>query len=190
MAYQAALLGQTATIRNPLAKAEHGTIAAVIASYLKSPNYIGLRKTSKVGYLTRLETLRVEHGHRTVAGLSRSRIITAFLQPLADRPGAALDTLKKLRILIRHADLLLLLFGADREAPVGERCVALSISRKCRKELLAEDYPPSAVDRAARITAVESPDGEIVTVLRPRGPRGKRYRKAFHNHRPKMLKSA
>jgi hypothetical protein len=91
---------------------------------------------------------------------------------------------------VRDADLLLLLFGADREAPVGEGCVALSISRKCRKELLAEGYPPSAVDRAARITAVESPDGEIVTVLRPRGHRGKRYRKAFHNHRPKMLKSA
>jgi enterobacteria phage integrase len=54
-------------------------------------------------YFTRLETLRVEHGHRTVAGLNRSRIITAVLQPFADRPGAALDTLKKLRILIRHA---------------------------------------------------------------------------------------
>jgi len=38
-----------------------------------------------------------------VAGLSRERIITGILQPFADRPGAALDTLKKLRILIRHA---------------------------------------------------------------------------------------
>jgi len=47
--------------------------------------------------------LRTEHGHRTVAGLSRERIITGILQPFADRPGAALDTLKKLRILIRHA---------------------------------------------------------------------------------------
>src|SRR4051794_26782919 len=28
---------------------------------------------------------------------------TGILQPYADRPGAALDTLKKLRILIRHA---------------------------------------------------------------------------------------
>jgi integrase len=33
---------------------------------------------------------------------SRDRI-NKMLQPLADRPGAALDTLKKLRILIRHA---------------------------------------------------------------------------------------
>jgi len=45
----------------------------------------------------------VEHGHRTVIGLTRDRINTKILQPLADRPGAALDTLKKLRILIGHA---------------------------------------------------------------------------------------
>ena len=48
-------------------------------------------------------TLRTEHGHRTVAGLSREGIATGILQPNADRPGAAPDTLKKLRILIRHA---------------------------------------------------------------------------------------
>jgi integrase len=103
VAYQAALLGQTTTPRNQLATVEPGTIGALVASYLKSANYIGLRQSSKVGYLTRLETIRVEHGHRTVAGLNRSRIIAAILQPFADRPGAALDTLKKLRILIRHA---------------------------------------------------------------------------------------
>lgn len=44
-----------------------------------------------------------QHGHRAVSGLTRERIITGILQPYADRPGAALDTLKKLRILIRHA---------------------------------------------------------------------------------------
>jgi len=80
-----------------------GTIAALIASNMKSAEYIGLRDTSKVGYASRLEMLRTEHGHRSVAGLSRERIITGILQPFADRPGAALDTLKKLRILIHHA---------------------------------------------------------------------------------------
>src|SRR6478672_4624472 len=68
-AYEAALSGQTTTNKNPLARAEHGTIAALITSYFKSASYIGLRKTSKVGYLTRMERLRVEHGHRSVAGL-------------------------------------------------------------------------------------------------------------------------
>ena len=80
-----------------------GSIGALIASYMRSGQFIALRSTSKAGYMTRLETMRVEHGHRSVAGLTRDRINTTILSPLADRPGAALDTLKKLRILIRHA---------------------------------------------------------------------------------------
>jgi enterobacteria phage integrase len=102
-AYQAALLGQPVPVRDRFVRAAPGTLAALVASYLKSAEYIGLRATTKMGYMSRLETLRTEHGHRTVAGLSRERIITGILQPYADRPGAALDTLKKLRILIRHA---------------------------------------------------------------------------------------
>jgi enterobacteria phage integrase len=102
-AYQAALLGQSAPVRDRLVPAQPGSIAALIASYMRSAEYIGLRDTSKTGYTSRLEMLRTEHGHRTVAGLSRERIVTGILQPYADRPGAALDTLKKLRILILHA---------------------------------------------------------------------------------------
>jgi integrase len=83
--------------------AKPGTIAALITSYMKSAEFIALRDTSKVDYIRRLEALRISHGHRTVAGMSRERIIRFILQPYADRPGAALDTLKKLRILIRHA---------------------------------------------------------------------------------------
>jgi hypothetical protein len=101
-AYQAALLGQSVPC-DRFALAASGTLAALVASYMKSAEYIGLRDTSKAGYISRLEMFRTVHGHRTVAGLSRERIITGILQPFADRPGAALDTLKKLRILIRHA---------------------------------------------------------------------------------------
>jgi integrase len=56
-----------------------------------------------VGYTSRIEVLRTQHGHRTVTGLSRERIVTGILQPYADRPGAALSILKMLRVLIRHA---------------------------------------------------------------------------------------
>ena len=103
LAYQAALLGQAEFVPDRFVRAAPGTIAALVISYMKSAEYIGLRETSKAGYNSRLEALRTEHGHRTVAGLTRERIITGILQPFADRPGAALDTLKKLRILIRHA---------------------------------------------------------------------------------------
>ena len=38
--------------------------------------------------------------------MTRERIVKAFLDPYADRPGAALSILKMLRILIRHAIML------------------------------------------------------------------------------------
>src|SRR5262245_12156638 len=89
VAYQASLLGQPAPARDGFVRAAPGTIAALVASYMKSADYIGLRDTTKVGYASRIEVLRTQHGHRTVNGLSRERIVTGILQPYADRPGAA-----------------------------------------------------------------------------------------------------
>jgi enterobacteria phage integrase len=97
--YALALAGQTAPT---LKRDAPGTIGALIVSYLRSSKYTTLRDTTRIGYMNRLERIRVDHGHRTVAGLTRERIIS-ILEPIADRPAAALDTLKKLRILIRHA---------------------------------------------------------------------------------------
>lgn len=104
-AYQAALTGQPVE-RNQVMRAAPGTIAALIASYKQSSEYRDLRPTSKAQYDHRLEFIREQHGGRTVDGLSPKRIIKGILQPLADRPGSALDTLKKLRVLIRHAILI------------------------------------------------------------------------------------
>lgn len=100
-AYTAAMAGETSgpTIK----KDAPGTIGALIASYKASGQYTGLGETSKTGYTSRLEAIRIDHGHRAVAGLTKDRIQTFILDPLADRPGAALDTIKKLRILIKHA---------------------------------------------------------------------------------------
>jgi integrase len=78
-----------------------GTLAALITSYLQDPAFRDLRDTTKGSYLTRLETLRREHGARSVAGLTQERIET-MLAAYDDRPAAKLDTLKKLRILIKH----------------------------------------------------------------------------------------
>jgi enterobacteria phage integrase len=101
-AYTAAMVGETAA-KPTIKKDAPGTIGALIASYKASGAYTGLSETSKAGYSSRLEQIRVDHGHRAVAGLTKDRIQTFILDPLADRPGAALDTLKKLRILITHA---------------------------------------------------------------------------------------
>jgi enterobacteria phage integrase len=102
-AYGQMLAGQLTPTRKREARPAPDTVAALIISYQRSASYVGLRNTTKAGYASRIEALRTEHGHRTVAGLSRERIITGILQPYADRPGAALSILKMLRVLIRHA---------------------------------------------------------------------------------------
>jgi enterobacteria phage integrase len=103
VAYHAALTGQIDPPRQRHVRAAPGTIGALIISYMQSAAYRGLRETSKTGYRSRIEMLRTQHGHRSIEGLSRERIITGILQPYADRPGAALATLKMLRVLIRHS---------------------------------------------------------------------------------------
>jgi enterobacteria phage integrase len=103
VAYRAALAGELALGRERHVTPASRTIAALIISYMRSVAYLGLRQTTKVGYAAGMETLRAKHGHRTTTGLTRQRIVTGILQPYADRPGAALFTLKILRVLIRHA---------------------------------------------------------------------------------------
>lgn len=102
-AYQAALAGQFTRGREKYVSPARGTIGALISSYKRSTSYLALRKTTKAGYASRIETLLTKHGHRSVAGLTRQRIASGVLQPYADRPGAALSILKMLRVLIRHA---------------------------------------------------------------------------------------
>lgn len=82
-----------------------GSIGAKIAAYIGSAAYRSLSESSKSGYSSRLEQIRTDHGHRAFAGLTKERIEAVILAPLADRPGAQLDTLKKLRILINHFKL-------------------------------------------------------------------------------------
>lgn len=102
-AYAAALAGSPTPAKAESRFPAAGTIGALVVSYLKSPAYLDLRETSRAGYRSRLEIIRTEHGHRTVAGMTREGIVTKILQPFADRPGQRLAILKMLRILIRHA---------------------------------------------------------------------------------------
>ena len=101
-AYAAALAGhefRSAQSRYPGAP---GTIGALVTSYRRYGDYSALRATTKKGYASRLAVIEVEHGHRSVAGLTNERV-RKMLAPYADRPGAALSLLKMFRILIKHA---------------------------------------------------------------------------------------
>jgi hypothetical protein len=104
-AYQAAMTGAVQTKPAPKQDTPR-SLGALIASYYDSEEFAALRASSKDGYRRRLELMREAHGHRAVAGLTRERIEAKILKPLANKPGAKLDTLKKLRILIRHAKAL------------------------------------------------------------------------------------
>ena len=102
-AYAAALHGgEIEDSRPKIERPGNGTLAALIASYKQDAAFRDLRETTKAGYLSRLDTIQREHGARSVAGLNQERIET-MLAAYDDRPASKLDTLKKLRILIKHA---------------------------------------------------------------------------------------
>jgi enterobacteria phage integrase len=75
------MAGETPSTRTVLQRDAPGTIGALIASYMQTGAFIALRATSKAGYMTRLETMRVDHGHRSISGLTRDRINTFMLRP-------------------------------------------------------------------------------------------------------------
>ena len=94
--------GESEDSRPKIERPGNGTLAALIASYKQDAAFRDLRETTKAGYLSRLDTIQREHGARSVAGLNQERIET-MLAAYDDRPASKLDTLKKLRILIKHA---------------------------------------------------------------------------------------
>lgn len=101
-AYAAALAGQTVpenTVRPAVAR---DSLAALITDYIQHGNYRTLRATTRKGYASRLETLRKDHGHRTVSGMERAGVLRHVLDPYAGKPGAQHSLLKMLRILIHH----------------------------------------------------------------------------------------
>src|SRR5712664_3885504 len=70
-AYAAAMaVGQGRPERAELKKDAPGSLGALIASYLRSGGFTGLAEMSKPGYLSRINTIREDHGHRPVAGLT------------------------------------------------------------------------------------------------------------------------
>lgn len=102
-AYAAALAGEVKARKEKPGQHAPRSIAALVADYVATPLFLGRALNTRKGYLSRFEALRQTHGHRSVAGMTASGIEKAILRPYADRPGAYLDTLKKLRILVKHA---------------------------------------------------------------------------------------
>ena len=88
----------------------------------------------------------------------------------------ASSRLKQRGVTARVADLLLN-YG-DVHLHAGEGATTVSMSRNAAAMLVAEGVDPDVVIRARRLSAVLGRKG-LVTVLRPEGRNGRRYRRQF-----------
>jgi hypothetical protein len=71
-AYAAAMASFGATPAPAVKKDAAGSLGALIESYMRSGAFTGLAEMSKPGYQSRLDTMREEHGHRSVVGSQES----------------------------------------------------------------------------------------------------------------------
>lgn len=83
-------------------RSKPGTVAALVAAYYRSSEYLNLRPITQRTYRSTMEPFREQHGEKTVANLKRKHI-KAIIAKLADRPAVANNWLKSMRILLRFA---------------------------------------------------------------------------------------
>lgn len=81
-----------------------GSIDALVMRYFKSPEYLSLKAPTKKAYRLAIERMvdLEGMGPRNIAEMRREHV-KAIMARRADRPSAANDALKKLRILIKFA---------------------------------------------------------------------------------------
>jgi len=99
----AAAVGGEATTRPTLRRIRRARIGALITSYLNGDAFASFGEGSKPRYRSRMDQIRRDHGHRAVGASRRSAHRGEDTQVARQQAGAKIDTLKKLRILIRHA---------------------------------------------------------------------------------------
>jgi integrase len=83
-------------------RVEPGTIDAVIVNFYRSTDFLKLKHTTQRVRRNVLEKFRVLHGKKRVALLTAAHL-KAIIGDMADRPEAANNLLKVLRVLLRHA---------------------------------------------------------------------------------------
>ncbi len=76
-----------------------GSMSALIAHYYNSPEFRGLKDSTKVTYRGILERFREDYGHLSVAGLQRTHV-RAIIGEMEDRPAAANNLLRRLKMLM------------------------------------------------------------------------------------------
>lgn len=102
-AYAAALAGVKDWQANIGAtRTKPGSIDALVVSYYRSPQFLGLRETTKQTYRPIIERFRLQHGGRLIRDLRREHV-KLLVGKMADRPQAANRLLSLLKIMLDHA---------------------------------------------------------------------------------------
>ncbi len=116
-AYQNALDLKTAQrIENGAAKVLAGTIADLIARYYRSPEFLGLKASTKSTYRSIIEPFRAKHGDKRVATLRREHIKEMLAKKVAT-PTAGNNWLKRMRQLM--------IFAIDAGMRADDPCIGL-----------------------------------------------------------------
>jgi enterobacteria phage integrase len=116
--FMAAYAIQIGEISNRVAmrpKPAPGTFAALAIRYFGSPQYQSLSATSRSNYRRVIEGFLEEHGHRQVDQMTREHV-DIIIGKMANKPGAGIILLKRLRTLVRYA---MALGWTDRDPTAG-----------------------------------------------------------------------
>jgi hypothetical protein len=101
--YRSCLAGVAAPAVQPGAgRHPPGSLHDLIARYYRAPEFLNLSPWSQITYRGIIERFRLQHGDKPVAGL-RPLHVKAIIGAMADRPVAANNLLRMIRMLMRFA---------------------------------------------------------------------------------------
>lgn len=115
MAAYAAALGVEAAKAPARPPVPARSFAALAQAYFASPRFAGLAPSTRRGNRRSIERFLAQHGHRPVAGMKREHV-DRIIGAMADRPGAAINLLSRLRTLCRYG---IELGWLDRDPTLG-----------------------------------------------------------------------
>lgn len=111
----ATLLSARPQHTEPRLAAAPKTFAALAIRYYGSPQYRSLSDSSRTNYRRVIDGFLEEHGHRRVDQMTREHV-DIVIGKMANKPGAGIILLKRIRTLIRYA---MALGWTDRDPTAG-----------------------------------------------------------------------
>lgn len=79
-----------------------GTVSALVASFYRTSDFVGLGDSTKTTYRGIIERFRAAHGHRLVKEMQRQNV-QKLVADKAATPAAANNMLRMIHLLMRHA---------------------------------------------------------------------------------------